>query len=306
MGYSEDTDAIRRRITVVPYRSKFTTEIQGDRCDTLRYKFQADPQLSNNLVTEPKYWQALFYSLLPYAQELTKNKVKALSDIKRPKSIIEETNKSFMRSNGLVGWLANNVKPCPGYVLSVSRLRETIENANINEITNKRGPILNGKKPQERTNEIHAQVGQTFMGRVYILQDMYYNKNQSAILRDTETRQPIASENIINESIDRTDPTLDGPTMNNQIIAQWFDPYAVNNLSFSHITDKEDLFILGYRLAYEIEDVAAEQTIDENEQVKMIESKRKASLKRVSQGKSSDKTKPKADKDLDNEVGDFV
>lgn len=283
LGYSEDTDAIRRRITVIPYRSKFTTEIQGDKYDTLKYKFNADPQLSNNLVSEPKYWQALFYSLLPYVCKLTHDRVKALSDIKRPKSIIAETNKSFMRSNGLVGWLANNIRESKGHIISVCRLENIIEQANQNEILSKRGPILNGKKPHEKTNEIYAQIGQTYMGRVYRLKGRYYNKNKSALLQNYD-------EAMIMDSVEIDG--LTGQQIQNEIIKQWFKPNAINNLSFSKLMKKEDLYIVGYQFANEMNDE------DEEPEPVMIE--------KVPKSKSTESVKSKKTKKDDTDASDFL
>lgn len=296
LGYSEDTDAIRRRITVVPYRSKFTTQIQGDKYDTLKYKFAADPQLSLNLVQNPKYWQALFYSLLPYAKQLTKQRVKALSDIVRPRSIINETNKSFMRSNGLVGWLATNVKESPGHIICVSRFRKVIEDANTNEIICKRGPILNGKKPHEKANEIFAQIGQTYMGRVYRLKSKYYNESRSALKDNT------IDEQTINDSVER-----DGKTkmeVQNEIIRNWFKPNAINNLSFSRLMEKNDLFIVGYQFASEMseEDLIECKTIEHEPKNSITsESKDEHEHKEEKESKQSSK-----EKNINDEAAEFL
>ena len=292
LGYSEDTDGIRRRITVVPYRSKFTTEIAGDKYDTLKYKFQADPQLSSNLVNEPRYWQALFYSMFDYAKELTNNHVKALSDIPRPKSIIRATNKSFMRSNGLVGWLANNIKESVGHVLSMPRLERYIEDANTNEIQSKHGPILNGKKSYEKMNEIYSQLAQTYMGRIYILKSKYYNRNKSDIAQEI-------TESTIMDALEET-PGFDSMSdqqKQNAIISTWFKPFAINDISFSRLNMKQDLFIVGYQIAAEMSE--EEREAAESNEHPDIE------LKQSIQAKKQIKA-PKVKSDDINEAADFI
>ena len=162
LAYSEDTDAIRRRITVIPFRSKFTTAINEDKFDTLKYKFEANPQLSIDLVNNPKYWQALFYTLLPYTQKLIKSRIKALSDIPRPQSIINATNESFTQSNGLVGWLNKNIMEVAGRVIKITDLVHIIVEAHNNEKTTS-GGLLSSTKVRDRIVEIHQQLIGTYM-----------------------------------------------------------------------------------------------------------------------------------------------
>ena len=214
--------------------------------------------------------------MFDYAKELTNDHVKALSDIPRPKSIIRATNKSFMRSNGLVGWLANNIKESIGHVLSMPRLERYIEDANTNEIQSKHGPILNGKKSYEKMNEIYSQLAQTYMGRIYILKSKYYNRNKSDIAQEI-------TESTIMDALEET-PGFDSMTeqqKQNAIISTWFKPFAINDISFSRLNMKQDLFIVGYQIAAEMSekereaaelnehpDIELKQTIQAKKQIK--------------------------------------
>lgn len=231
LAYTEDTDAIRRRITVIPFRSKFTTAISEDKFDTLEYKFKADPLLSINLVNNPKYWQALFYVLLPFAQDLVRKGVKALSDIPRPRTIINATNESFAQSNGLVGWLNKNVVESSGHVLRVSDMVSIIMEAHNNERT-KNGGILSSMKVRDRVIEIHSQLIGTYMGRIYKLRDEFYNKRKTDLVNGFAL---VVEEGDTNDSI----------------ISKYFEKYAVNNLERSDLVNKEDLYIVGYTLKTE-------------------------------------------------------
>ena len=308
LGYTEDTDAIRRRITVIPYRSKFTTEIAGDKFDTLKYVYTADPQFTRNLTEDPKYWQAIFYSLLPYVQELTRSRVKALSDIPRPKSIIEATNRSFISSNSLGGWLAKNIVQVPGYVLSIARLKEEIIVVNRDELINKKGAILENKKPAEVANEIFNKLNQTYIGRIYQLKDKYYNANKTSIL--SEDGNEVVSEEIINEDVDR-DSCKSPDGLNNQIIKKWLKPNAINNInSVARLRDNTDLFILGYRLLKEVD------TADEESMNRAIDAERIKALKQDDDNDDEEEEKPKPKKTRksdkpaktkeEDEAGDFM
>lgn len=235
LAYTEDTDAIRRRITVIPFRSKFTTAINEDKFDTLEYKFEANPQLSINLVNNPKYWQALFYVLLPYTQKLIKSGIRALSDIPRPQTIINATNESFAQSNGLVGWLNKNIVECPGHVLRISDMVNVITEAHNSERT-KSGGILSSTRVRDRVIEIHSQLIGTYMGRIYKVREEFYNRRKTDLIPGF---QIIVS---------------DGET-NSSIISKYFENYAVNNLERSDLVNKEDLFIVGYDLKSNSEDM---------------------------------------------------
>lgn len=235
LAYTEDTDAIRRRITVIPFRSKFTTAINEDKFDTLEYKFEANPQLSINLVNNPKYWQALFYVLLPYTQRLIRDGVKALSDIPRPQTIINATNESFTQSNGLVGWLNKNITESSGKILKISDMVSIIIEAHNSERT-KSGGILSSMKVRDRVNEIHSQLIGTYMGRIYKLRNEFYNRRKTDLIPGF---QVITTEDDTNSSI----------------ISKYFEKYAVNNLERSDLVNKEDLYIVGYDLKSEQEDM---------------------------------------------------
>ena len=229
LAYTEDTDAIRRRVTVIPYRSKFTTEINKDKMTKLQYKFKADPQLGRDLVNNASYWQALFYTLLPYARDLIRSNIKALSDIKRPNSIIKATNESFAHSNGLVGWINNKITRREGHALCITDLVSLIiEDHNMERTKN--GGILSSNNARERQIEIWSQLMGTFMGRIYKLKDSFYNKRKTDF-------KPGFSRITITE--DDTDDTL---------IEKYFDEFAVNSLERSDLPNKEDMYIVGFAI----------------------------------------------------------
>ena len=226
-AYTEDTDAIRRRISVIQFRSKFTTAINADKFDSLEFKFVANPQLSRQLTSNPKFWQASFYILLPYAKDLIKRGIKALSDIPRPESIQHTTNESFAQSNGLVGWMNANIIKSPGHVLWIPDVIKVINDAHNSERATM-GGILNSMKQRDRKVEICNQLIGTYMGRIYKLRREFYNKLGSRIDRNFNME---IKDGESDESIKR----------------RYFDEFAVNSMDApGTLNDKSDLYILGF------------------------------------------------------------
>ena len=234
LAYTEDTDAIRRRITVIQFRSKFSNEINKDKVNTLKYKYKADPNLSVNLINNPRYWQALFYKLLPYAQSLIRDNIKALSDIPRPDSIVKVTEGSFTQSNGLIGWLNKFIEKREGSAICVSKIHETIIREDINSKNTNTGRLLTSNKSRDKSMEIYGQLIGTYMGRIYKVKAKYYNKRKTSLVPGFEVE--------CNESDD-----------DSTIISKYFDEYAVNSFEYSELSDKSDLYIVGYALKIENE-----------------------------------------------------
>ena len=74
------------------------------------------------------------------------------------------------------------------------------------------------------------------MGRIYKLRKEFYNRRKTDLIQGF---QVIVS---------------DGET-NSSIISKYFENYAVNNLERSDLANKEDLFIVGYDLKSNHEDM---------------------------------------------------
>ena len=155
---------------------------------------------------------------------------------------------------------------------------------------------MNGKKPHEKANEIFAQIGQTYMGRVYRLKSKYYNESRSALKDNT------IDEQTINDSVER-----DGKTkmeVQNEIIRNWFKPNAINNLSFSRLMEKNDLFIVGYQFTSEMseEDLIECKTIEHEPKNSITsESKDEHEHKEEKEFKQSSK-----EKNINDEAAEFL
>ena len=234
LGYTEDNDAVRRRICVINHRSKFTTNCNADKMDSLEHVYTADGNLSYRLSTNWKYWQAMFYYLLPYAQDVLAHKWTALSDIPRPQTIKNNTDKSFVNSNGLVGWLNQHfvsdeeVGDGQCTMICVHNAVEHIIKINNGLYKEGKPPILTGNKKHGWKNEIRNQLASTYIGKIYQLKESYLRANGRQ-LKET------LDEIIIGNDIDE--------------LKEYLRPYAVENLERSNMPDKNDLYIVGYRYA---------------------------------------------------------
>ncbi len=234
LGYTEDNDAVRRRICVINHRSKFTTNCNADKMETLKYVYTADGNLSYKLSTKWKYWQAMFYYLLSYAQEVLEHGWTALSDIPRPQTIKNNTDKSFVNSNGLVGWLNQHFisddEIGDGQYTMIS-IHNAVEHIiKINNGLNKEGKptILTGNKKHGWKNEIRNQLASTYIGKIYQLKEKYLQANGARFKEEPD-------EIITESSIEK--------------LKEYLRKHAVENLERSNMPDRNDLYILGYRYA---------------------------------------------------------
>lgn len=228
-GYDEDNDAIRRRIVVMPFRSKFFTKTNSSRMKNLQFAFAASSELNHELTTNPKYWQAFFYILLPYAQRLISKGFLPLANIKQPRSIELATNDSFSRSNGIVGWFNKNMFKVEGCAIKVCDIVQRIidEHANTFKIN---GGLLTTKGLHAQRNEVYQQLGATYMGSVYRFKDKFYNDDKTDVSYEYQSLQ-----------LDIVDSGL----TNHELVDKYFDGHAIPNMEYSQTLDKSDLYIVG-------------------------------------------------------------
>lgn len=229
-GFSEDSDATRRRLVIMPFRSKFHTKINSKRMKNLEYSFPASHRLNQEITTNPKYWQAFFYILLPYAKELIQSSFLPLSNIPQPDSIRSATNDAFSHSNGIVGWINKHIIKADGYVIQVSLLVNDIILSHNNS-TKTTGGILCSKGQNAQRNEIYQQLGSTYTGAIYRLKDEYYTDGHHSIKDDYEHLELVPDQDTGNE----------------EVVNKYFYRYSVENMERSYMIDKSDLYIVGYK-----------------------------------------------------------
>lgn len=248
LSYTEDTDAVRRRVTVMTHRSKFTTAINADNLNTLEFTHTANPELSMNLTQNPLYWQAMFYSLLPHAQDVLRNRWVPISNIPRPNSVMDTTKQSFASSNGLVGWINAKLEACDGCCINVKTLVDLIFREN-QALRNSNEPPIVDARPQRIKSEIRSQICNMFTGKVYILQDKYYAVTTTKYgVKTYKIRMDFEIED--NSDLENEDVETNGMS-NDELRDIYFQQYAVNSFVASRDPERADLYILGYRLPLE-------------------------------------------------------
>ena len=276
LGYTEDTDAMRRRISVITHRTKFITEANKNKVRHLKYKFSADPKLNSNLCENPVYWQAVFYSLLPYAKELIKNKFLPISNIPKPSEIVKHTNGSFTSSNGLIGWFNQNIYESVNGVIHIRKLVNDVQIAHGDKPAS---GILSTRNDNEQQKEIHKQIEGTFSGAIFKLKPEFITQGRRKTVSDEliemimkefaslETTVENNGETLVNDineqsSVKNIDEPLvkdiseqSSTTSTNESSSVFFDDIknkyfehcAISNMSHSAIEGThDDLFIIGY------------------------------------------------------------
>lgn len=248
-NYDEYTEAMKRRITVVEYRSNFLNAAQGDRYKRAKYIFPQDSELGKKLTGNPLYWQAVFYSLLPYAIDLSKKGIKALSNIPRPKHILKETEESFTKSNNIVGWLHKNVKQQYGKILNVYDLKNRIEMAHRDALRDPSIPPVLDLPPKTPAlvvnNEILSQIGAAYQGCIHRLKKRWYHKAKE---HDKDNRVPrVGTDEILkDEEFQDIEDDLD---LEDAIVNKYFEPFNSKLLDESMNNERKDMFLIGFTFA---------------------------------------------------------
>lgn len=233
LGYSENNDAIVRRFAVIEHTSKFKTRALAD-IDNRKGRtrqFEADTTLGSKLQTDPAYWQAVFYILLPYARKFIgrwydpdedKEAINAedrtgghepygaISSIPKPERVERMTRISIKCSSGLVGWLAKNLPKVENALITVKRVIDTVIQTDKNSIISKDGGILDGKlshKPEEaKRNEIARHLSSQFGSSwLFKLRDEFWDGDK---LKDEISLEAGAYEVIDRAKIEEMKETI--------------------------------------------------------------------------------------------------
>ena len=92
----DSTDGLKRRFTMYQHKSKFITNESSSFKNT-EYHFKADAGVAKALTDEPRYWQALFYILLEYAQKNLRERILPLSKLPMPPCVKDACDEIFSK-----------------------------------------------------------------------------------------------------------------------------------------------------------------------------------------------------------------
>lgn len=228
LGYSENNAAIDRRFAVIEHTSKFMTRALADidhRKGRMR-QFEADTSLGSKIQTDPAYWQAVFYVLLPYARKYIGRwydsdedaealnvyertgghaPYSAISDVPKPERVKCMTRISISCSSGLVGWIDKHLVKEENSLITLKRIIDKVLQEDKNSEMSKDGGVLDVKyrrMPEESKRlEVTRQLTSQFGGAwLFKLRDEFWNDDDT--LRDEITIQPGAYEVIDRDKLD--------------------------------------------------------------------------------------------------------
>ena len=249
-NYTEDTDGIRRRISLVPMQSKFFTATNEGDAKYYKYKYAADAKFATGILTDVRYWTAMFMSLLPYVTSLYKKGWRILSNVPKPKAVSTCTVNSFVNATGLMGWLNKCVKRSKGKCIQLADLINIVVNTNQQAVVAKNGKRLLEQRTCTACYQEALQSIQTKFHCIFRL------KQTTEFYVSMKCLSPRAG--IIN-TIKKQYSTKDAkPITDEALIEKYFEPNAVTSASDSQVKEKKDLFIIGYTIdptAYDREDV---------------------------------------------------
>jgi hypothetical protein len=170
LEYSEDSDAVRRRVCIIPHLTKFHTEINRHRLMNLKHNKPANPMINDMITNNPLFWQATFFYIKPYLIDLLRSR-KPISNVRIPFAIQECTNDSFNMASGLIGYINNIIKPQLGKVINLSNLVERVLTENKHNADGV--PILTKQHRNSQVKEIIDAIQVKYQGCLYRILKQY-------------------------------------------------------------------------------------------------------------------------------------
>lgn len=229
---TDDTSlGFRRRLSVYRHLAKFVSDDTPPEFKSLKYAHKADPDLARKIVEDPKYWQAWFYILLPYCQEVIKNKWIPISKIPKPECVSNMINIMLENNtNSIGGWLAQNTEPSDDLHAIISF--DTLVFHIINENSKDKSGFLYAKTQSQQRRDISTEIENTFGGRIYKLRNEWYKVKRFG---KYEIQAPDIHEDIKNLSMI-------------EFKQKYLESNAESSVQSSRLFDKSDIYILGIKV----------------------------------------------------------
>lgn len=233
---NDSTKGLERRISVYEHRSKFVTG-KDDNYSNMEYHYRADAVLAENIIHNPKYWEALFQILLPYAVNNLRNGYIPISNIPKP-NIVKEAINDMLTNNvdALTFWLSTELEPDnESGIIHFVRLCELIIDYNANTVTGSK--ILTGRTRHQQLKEIEKSVENKFSNHIFRLQEKYYIfKNSIRKIQYPNNCHPLDDIEAM-KSLKLFKEKYLKPTCETSISAN------------RKIAENDDVFIIGYKMS---------------------------------------------------------
>lgn len=244
MGYSEENDAVLRRVAVIPHSSKFYTEAMKDMLTKSNNVYKADPTLGSDIQSDPEYWEALFQYLLPYAQRFIREGYRGLSDIPKPKCVMNLTEFSFSRSSGISGWLNLYFKLRTHKCISVKNFIDTIVEMNTQLKQNRLPQIDRMFSNNSSETDINQKIAEIVNGK---FANIYLFKLKDEFI-DPETKLPKDGVVKINDKdIDINFPLRE---YDEELMNYLFEEHPVGNINTQDY-DIRTIYIIDHDFDFE-------------------------------------------------------
>ena len=269
-GTDDTSRGFRRRLSVYPHRSKFRTndELQYDKTtNNLEYIYPSDNALAENLTKNIYYKQAVFYFLLPYAKRNIENGWRSLQKIPKPQCVMQAINQVLSRASGITKWFCDNLEEYDETImpktLPIINLASMLEKMIK---TNRENQIVKLWKKCADVNEenklLIRSIQNYFEQQIFILQDKYYitNNKSKTIDKSNKDLQLFLKATAIDKSIVNLEQYSDLSVLQKEFLSS----FAVNSVSVSQMSNYEDLFLVGYVLKKQNEQVK-QQSFEEND-----------------------------------------
>lgn len=187
LNYDDVDDAVRRRMIVYRHQSKFVTNVNEHQMKDVKYHYEANTKLINEIYMTTEYWDALFQILLEHAIKVLNKGYRNISDIKPPKSVTEFTQHSFNISSPLLKYLFENYEENPNKFMLVKDLIREIINYNNSEIASNNDGLFSQKQNKQAQAIIIKELQKKYSGSFFRLNHKYLTASGARMKSNWET-----------------------------------------------------------------------------------------------------------------------
>ena len=256
-GTDDTSRGFRRRLSVYQHRSKFKTEdeINDDKTvKNIKYAYESDNSLNDNLKKNIYFKQAMFYYLLPYAKRNIANNWRSLQKIPKPQYVIDGINQVLSRASGITKWFCDNLDECDKFVDDIGN--KVLPIINIKSMldkmirTNRENQVVKLWKKFADVNEeqkhLIRAVQNYFEQQLFKLQPQYYISTGQSKILDKNNKELMLFINATN--IEHSNAAINCFDNLEELQHMFLSQFAVNSATQSEVSNFEDLFLVGYVL----------------------------------------------------------
>jgi hypothetical protein len=260
----DPTDGLKRRFTIYQHKSKFITNESSNFKDT-EFHFKADAAVAKALTDEPRYWQALFYILLEYAQKNLRERYLPLSKLPMPPCVEEACEEIFTKYvisvMGAISNVTEKVDDKELGIIQFNYLKDKLKKWNEkvpgqDEEINYPTRFCEARKPDDIDKELTRGLVQYFGGKMYRLKE-----EPTAVISDEKPDYDYTDrkkgKNIVYRLVPGSKSLIEYARENNYntetFKAKFLRQYAMTTIDSTGCGKKKDegnsdVYIVGYKM----------------------------------------------------------